>query len=190
MRPYIFCPFDASELIPKSEEGETYQACTKCRFIHYDNPIPVVATLVPTLHEFWEKAGLSTDGVPNDGIVLVKRKINPFKGEYCLPCGFIKRHSHPKQQAAAEVLEETGLIVRIEQIISACNPMPGEINQITHHYLGRVVGGAIQAGDDAEEVLIANPDTMPKICFRSHENQIRYWYEGKLGSLTGNDLTI
>lgn len=189
-KPYLFCPYDRTTLITFEEEGEQYQACMRCRFVHYDNPIPVVAVLIPTTHKYWKCAGLPMDGIPDNGIVLIKRNNPPFKGSFCLPCGYMKRHSHPKQQAAAESQEETGIMVRIEKLISACNPMPGRINQITHHYLARPIGGALKAGCDAKEVLVATPDAMPKICFQSHEDQIKYWYSGELGTLTGKDLDI
>lgn len=171
MAEYQFCPLCTSEL----EYGlEHVKVCPNCEFVHYDNPVPVVACLVPI----------------EDKIVLVQRGAPPFIGQWCLPCGFMNRHEHPKAAAARETKEETGLIVRLEQILSACNPSPEDypLNQLVIHYLGRVVGGTLQAGDDAQAVRLFQKDELPNICFRSHRMIIDEWFKGTWGILTGVDL--
>lgn len=191
-REYQFCPFDKMGLIKQVIEGEEFLACPKdgCGYVHWDNPIPTVATLVAMPHYWLNIAGISTAGIPNNGIVLIRRGIPPFKGEWCLPCGYISRHGHPKAEAVKEVREETGLETRIEQLICVCNPMAGEVNVNVVHYLARPVGGVLQAGDDAEEVGVFSEYDLPKICFRSHAKVVRHWFSGDLGKLTGDDLVI
>lgn len=159
-----------------------------CGFVHYDNPVPVVAVLVPMAHEFLTQAGMAIQDIPNSGIVLVQRRNPPFVGRWCLPCGYINKHGYPKAEAAREVREETGLIVRIEKILCICNPMPGGVNQLTISYLGRPAGGTLQAGDDASNVGVFAEVDLPDVCFRSHRMILDQWFKEEFGGLTGHDL--
>ncbi len=188
-KEFKYCPYDASELIKGVFEGEEYQMRGKadCGYIHWENPIPAVAVLIPTTHTYWEAAGLSTNNIPNDGIIIVQRGVLPCEGGFCLPGGFIKRRSHPKQQGAAESLEETGLKVRIEKLAGVCLPNI-ESNVLLHLYIARPIGGVLQADSDAVSVQIVTKETLPEICFSSHFKTICDWYEGKYGTLTGVDL--
>lgn len=171
MKHYLFCPFCQTDLEEK-EGGLKF--CPSCHFTHYDNPIPVVAVLVPQ----------------EEGIVLVKRGVPPFMGDWCLPCGYMNRFEHPKAAGRRETQEETGLVVRMEKILSVCNPSPEDypLNQLVIHYLGRVVGGELRAGDDALDVGVFSQDQMPPVCFRSHRMVIDEWFSGKWGGITGVDL--
>lgn len=187
MKPFRFCPHCAR---PLRKNAHGHKSCGDCGFIHWNNPVPVVACVVPMHHSWLKKAGISTRGIPSGGLLTVRRGTAPYKGRWCLPCGYMNQHGHPKAEAAREVLEETGIIVRIEKIISTCNPVPGEINQIAIHYLARPVGGTLRAGDDAIDVRVFARDSMPELCFRSHRMLRDNWYAGRLGRLTGRDLEL
>lgn len=67
--------------------------CTSCGHIHYRNPIPVALVLVPV----------------GDGVLLVRRGIEPKKGELALPGGFMDFGETWAQAGAREVYEEIGL---------------------------------------------------------------------------------
>ena len=100
------CPLCANRLKATPIGGKTRQACPSCEFVHWDNPKPVTATLVPM----------------NGGIVLVKRKFEPYVDDWCLPGGFMEAAEHPEQSAQREVFEETGLEVEISRLLSAETP--------------------------------------------------------------------
>lgn len=72
--------------------GRDRVVCISCEFVHWDNPKPVTATLVPM----------------NGGIVLVKRKYEPYIGDWCLPGGFIEGHEDPDQSELAKFLKKPG----------------------------------------------------------------------------------
>lgn len=184
---FIFCP-NCSHALERNSSG--YLACPECNFVHWNNPVPVVATVVPMIHKWLDAAGIPKLDVPDGGIVLVQRDIGEFAGDWCLPCGHIEQHGHPKAEAVRETEEESGLLVRIEKLLCACNPMPGEVNQMVLSYLARPVGGTLRFGSDARGVGVFTPATMPKICFRSHQMLFDQWFAGNLGTLTGEDLRI
>jgi 8-oxo-dGTP diphosphatase len=130
--------------------------------VHWNNPKPVTATLVTT----------------DNGLVLVKRKFEPFVDDWCLPGGFIEAAEHPEESAAREVLEETGLHVEVQKLLGATAPGRG-INVIILFYLAKQIGGELVAGDDASDVGAFHKDTLPpNICFDLHRGMIsRYFSE-------------
>lgn len=64
------------------------------------NPLPVAVLLVPV----------------EPGLLVVRRGIDPHKGELALPGGFIERDESWREAAARELFEETGFEVAQDQI--------------------------------------------------------------------------
>jgi len=160
---YNFCPGCGNGLTSVNDNGHQFAGCLSCKFTHYNNPVPVAAVIVPV----------------EDKIVLVKRKYDPQKGGWCLPCGFVNEYEDPKAAAIREVEEETGLVIVINKILETTAPMPkvaGKGNQIVLFYEGRVVGGTLQGGDDALDAKLFSRTEMPEICFGSHEYVVDNWY--------------
>lgn len=159
------CPQCANSLKLTDIGGKDRLACLEngCDFVHWDNPKPVTATLI------------TTEG----GLVLVKRKFEPFVGDWCLPGGFIEATEHPEESAAREVLEETGLIVRVDKLVGASAPGRG-INVIILFYSATALGGDLIAGDDASDVgaFRTTLDLPENICFALHREMIERYYSG------------
>lgn len=155
------CPFCTIDLVIIDLGGKGRLACAHCEFVHWNNPKPVTATLVPM------------DG----GIVLVKRKFEPFIGSWCLPGGFIETAEHPAESAEREVLEETGLQVKVTRLLEADAPGRG-INVVILFYEALPIGGELIAGDDASEVGAFKQSELPQdIAFDGHKQIIQRWFE-------------
>jgi NADH pyrophosphatase NudC (nudix superfamily) len=43
---YRYCPHCRTELAAVERGGQTRLACPQCRFVHWRNPVPVVAAVV------------------------------------------------------------------------------------------------------------------------------------------------
>ncbi len=156
------CPLCANSVRLLAIGGRDRIACTSCEFVHWDNPKPVTATLIPM------------DG----GLVLVRRNVEPFVDDWCLPGGFIEARECPEEAAMREVLEETGLEVQVKSILGAHSPGRG-INVIILFYLAEFVGGTMKPGDDASEVRVFKERDLPKnVCFDLHRKMIRKYFEG------------
>jgi len=158
------CPLCATELTTNEIGGKDRLVCSACEFVHWDNPKPVTATVVPM----------------ENGLVLVKRKFPPFVDDWCLPGGFIEAMEDPEASAIREVEEETGLTVQIDRLLGAFSPGKG-INVIILFYLAKPAKGTLVAGDDASDVNCFAESDLPKnIAFELHRNMVRNWFDHKL----------
>lgn len=113
----------------------------------------------------------------NGGIVLVKRKFEPYVGDWCLPGGFIEGFEDPDESAAREVFEETGLNIHNQRLVGANAPGRG-INVIILFYAAESATGEMVAGDDASDVGAFKQDELPSnIAFELHRRMIAKFFE-------------
>jgi ADP-ribose pyrophosphatase YjhB (NUDIX family) len=159
IRTLKYCYNCGEELNEQVREGRKRMLCLQCGTVNYQNPIPSVAVIITD-----EKGEL----------LLTKRGVEPGKGLWCLPGGFIEMGETPEETIVREVLEETGFKVAPGAIIDACakiNGYHGDV--IILGYKAEIIGGYLKSGDDAEEVAFFNLNHLPKIAFRCH----RYFIE-------------
>ncbi len=106
-------------------------------------------------------------------VVLIRRGIEPFKGSWALPGGFVTYGEEPTVAAVREVCEETGLEVTIESLVAATlvRDDPRAL-LLVPAYVGRVIGGELRAGDDAAEVRAFSVDGLPPIRPAYHREQL------------------
>jgi len=97
---YRYCPRCSGELVKKTVDHNTRKVCPVCGFVLYRNPAPAAGVII-------EKEGQ---------ILLVRRKYNPYKGDWCLPAGFIEYGESPEHCAVREVKEETGLEIKLTNL--------------------------------------------------------------------------
>jgi len=74
--------------------------CAACGYTSFVNPLPVSVVLLPV----------------DDGLLVVRRNIEPRPGWLALPGGYINRGESWQQAGAREVLEETGLVIDPDEI--------------------------------------------------------------------------
>ena len=199
---YIYCPQCTYKLETNGGEVDRCPAgtqyCPVCDFVHWKNPIPVSAVLVPFKPD-WE---ISTN--PTTSVLVVKRKVPPFPGRWCMPCGYMNCNERPKASARREVFEETNVHTRMVRLIALCNPSVSanfELNQLTAFYLGNVNedNPKPKAGDDAAAVGIYFPrshkvknlttdewEEREELCFGSHEIIVKDWLKGDIDRMGVN----
>jgi ADP-ribose pyrophosphatase YjhB (NUDIX family) len=98
----------------------------------------------------------------DDRILLIRRGHAPKKGHWSLPGGHQELGETVEQAAIREVREETGVSIRVLDLLAVVDLIDGEENFLRHHYTvidlqAEWLSGDILAGDDAEAVVWADP---------------------------------
>lgn len=153
-----FCSLCGEQLEGISHDGRMRLYCRTCDTINYENPLPATAAVV-----------LDHD----EHLLLVKRGMEPGKGKWCLPGGFVELDESPSEGVLRELHEETGLRGEVIQLIEAVyeeSPFYGPL--IIIGYVVTPQGGRLQAGDDAAEVQYFPLADLPPVAFDSHQTLI------------------
>jgi len=162
-----FCHVCGDRLIHKHCEGKVRPFCPKCQLPVYENPVPASAIVV---------AG------KNSNLLLVKRNVDPKKGFWSLPGGFMELSETPEDSALRELKEETGVSGTIRHLLGVQSHNSDRYGTVLIvGYLVTDYSGEPIAGDDAEAVAFFHPGNLPEIAFTSHE----YFIQPALKLLTG-----
>lgn len=92
----------------------------------------------------------------DEGIVLVKRKNDPYKGKWAIPGGFVEYGETVEEAARREAKEETGLEVEIEGIVGVYSDPNRDPrgHTISVCYSASQRGGELSPDTDAADVKI------------------------------------
>ena len=142
---YKFCPKCGGGLQSRVlKDGEPERLlCGGCGFVFYQDPKLAACTVC------------SIEG----GIVLLRRGIEPQFGKWVFPGGFVDRGESVAQAAVRETFEEVGLRVSVTGILDVYS-YPGEDVAVVV-YAADVIGGNLQIGDEAEDVIAFAPEQLP-----------------------------
>ena len=116
----------------------------------------------------------------NNSILLVKRSIEPFKGLWSLPGGFIEYDETVEESLTREIEEETGLKIKPLKVIGVfSHPLRSPVKHvITICYESIIVGGELKACSESAEVKFFPIDNLPKLAF-DHEKILRNYLKLK-----------
>jgi ADP-ribose pyrophosphatase YjhB (NUDIX family) len=117
----------------------TRLVCVACDFIFYLDP---------------KLAALSVVEIEGE-IVCLKRGIEPQRGKWVLPGGFVDRGEEVKAAAIRETEEECGVKTRIKDLLGVYS-YPGVVVVIVA-YLAEYLSGDLLAGDETEAVRLIKP---------------------------------
>jgi len=154
---YKYCPLCGKELKYDFIEGKKRKNCHSCGFVDYHNPLPCVSII----------------GIKGDKIVLIKRAIEPSKGTWAPPSGFMEYGEKPEEAALRELYEETSLkakIIKLLGVHSQHTKIYGNLVVIT--FLVKITGGKIRAGDDAEDARFFDFNEIPLMKYEFHNTAI------------------
>ncbi len=153
-----FCSQCAAPIEIRQIEDRPRMVCSKCDTIHYQNPLPVAASVV--LNE-------------NREILLVKRARRPHQGQWCLPIGFAELGETIAGAARRELKEETGIqgkpIAQLD-VDSSHSDFYGDLLVVSFEM--QFIDGEPIAGDDADDVGWFPLDELPLLAFSSNAKAI------------------
>ena len=110
--------------------------CPECRYVAYQNPLIVVGS-VPV----WQ-----------DRILLCRRAIEPCRGLWTLPAGFMEEQETTSEGAIREALEEANATIEIDALLGIYQ-LP-RISQVHFFYRARLTSPLIAAGYESLEVAL------------------------------------
>ena len=92
-------------------------------------------------------------------LLLVQRSKNPYRGCWAVPGGKVRWGETLTAAAAREAEEETGLIVRVGDVVWVGETMSPSGEAPVHHnvlidFEATVVGGVLTAGSDAADAAL------------------------------------
>jgi len=140
-----FCPKCGEGFTEKEFEKFERQRCDKCGFVNYLNPSPGITIIIRS----------------SDRRVLIGKRLenSTYGNKWCLPGGFIEYEESFIETAHREVLEETGLKVRIKGIV---NVVSNHLDDLHHTIVVVLIGDALEgceeAGDDLTELKWIDSD--------------------------------
>jgi NADH pyrophosphatase NudC (nudix superfamily) len=135
---YKFCPQCAALLVSAEVDGSDRLKCPACGFVHWDNPVPVVAAIVE--HE--------------GKVILTRSKGWPEKW-LGIVAGFLEKGETPEAGVLREVREELGLEGEIVSFVG--HYAFGLRNQVIFAYHVRAEG-EIELGEELEAIKALPPE--------------------------------
>jgi ADP-ribose pyrophosphatase YjhB (NUDIX family) len=157
-----FCSRCGAALTPTvpPDENRERLACPDCGHVAYVNPRMVVTTLP-----------VDVDG----NLILIRRGIEPGRGSWAQPGGFLEVDETVSEAAVRETLEETGYLVRPGELIGLYSRLEAAV--VTLAYEAQVVGGEARPCDESPEVVSFRPADIPwsGIAFTTSYWAIRDW---------------
>jgi ADP-ribose pyrophosphatase YjhB (NUDIX family) len=158
----------ASALEFRVPDGDTLPryVCAQCGTIHYQNPKIVVGCLPE-----WE-----------GGVLLCKRAIDPRKGLWTLPAGFLENGETLAAGALRETLEEAKARVVIDGLYTVIS-LP-HISQVYVMFRCRLEDLGFGPGTESLEVALFREEEIPwdRLAFRTITRTLRnYFLDRKLG---------
>ena len=113
-------------------------------------------------------------------VLLVKRGIEPFAGQYAIPGGFVLENESLDQAAMRELREETGVAeVYLEQLYSFGDPKRdprGRVITVAYYALISAEHSQLRAGSDAAAAAWFAVDAVPDLAF-DHAKILAYAVE-------------
>lgn len=156
---YRFCPRCGQALAPRllKQTEPPRLVCGGCEFVCYLDPKVAACTIV---------------SVPG-GIVLLRRAIEPERGKWVFPGGFVDRGEPVHEAAVREAREEVLLDVRLTGVLGVYS-FPGQ-EVIVVVYTADAVGGTLGIGDECLEVRPFPLDAIPwdELAFESTRAALR-----------------
>ena len=167
IRPYHYCPLCATPLEERFAFQQMRAVCPACGFIHFRDPKVAVIGMIT-----WEQQ-----------VLLIRRGVEPMKGRWALPGGYMDAGEMPTDALMREVREEVGLEVEVDDLLDIF-PMagPGVVNSgIVIAYGASVLREEpppLTCDDDACEAAWFSVDTLPDdLAFESTHVLLARWRE-------------
>ena len=149
--------------VPASERevgGRPRPHCLDCQVTFFADPKVAAGVLV--VHE--------------GKLILQRRTIDPGRGRWSFPSGYVERGEQVEDAAAREVFEETGIQVRLTHLLGVYSQRNNMV--VLAVYVGEPVGGTLTTCEENDAVAFFAPGDLPELAFPHDERIIAAWHAG------------
>lgn len=149
--------------LPDDGDTKLRAVCTACNLVHYENPLNVVGT-VP---HFGER------------VLLCKRNIEPRKGKWTLPAGFMELGESTSEGAARETIEEAGALFNMGELLTVMS-VP-RVGQVHLYYLAELTSDQFNPGFETQEARLFLESEIPweELAFRTVQETLKHYFEDR-----------
>lgn len=147
-------------IVPAGDERKRF-VCSECQTIFYANPRMIVGCIIENA------AG---------EIMLCRRGIEPRRGFWNLPCGFLENDEKIEDGALREVKEETGATVKLENLHIVYN-LP-KAQQVYLIFKAKMIDDHFELTPESTEIEFFSYTDIPweEIAFSSNAFAIRHLF--------------
>jgi 8-oxo-dGTP diphosphatase len=156
-REYRYCPHCATPLQRQPDGPRLRPTCPTCGFVQYLNPPLAAMVILPR----------------GEKVLLGRRTIEPRRGYWTLPGGYVELGESAEEAVVREAREEMGIEVRIVRLLGLYSGAPSAVAVAL--YEGTIVAGEPQPLHEVDAVGFFAPDATPPIAFRSTAWALEQW---------------
>ena len=152
-----------------ADDNRDRAVCSACGEIHYENPLNVVGT-VPV----W-----------GDQVLLCRRAIEPRRGLWTLPAGFMELGESTADGALRETVEEAGAKVEMQGLFSVLNVV--RVGQVHLFYRARMLDTSLDPGPESLEARLFREDEVPwdELAFRTVRQTLEWFFDDRRQGVYG-----
>jgi ADP-ribose pyrophosphatase YjhB (NUDIX family) len=142
------------------EDNRERAVCPDCGTVHYENPLNVVGT-VPV----WQ-----------DQVLLCRRNIEPRRGLWTLPAGFMELGESTAEGALRETIEEAGAEIEMGPLFTLLNVV--RVGQVHLFYLATLRHTRFDPGPETIEVNLFREHEIPwdEIAFKTSRETLKRYF--------------
>ena len=162
---FKYCPHCGGSIAfkPVTDDTQHRHVCNSCNTIHYQNP-KIVTGVLPII---------------GDKVLLARRAIEPRKGFWNVPAGYMENGEKVEEGAERELWEEA--MAKVENIRPHLIYSIAAIHQVYMLFLGDLVDETFSPGIESLEVKLFSEEEIPwkELAFTSSAVCIKRYFENK-----------
>ena len=159
------CGGPVEQRIPQGDNRLRY-VCPQCQTIHYQNP-RIVAGCLPV----W-----------GEQVLLCRRAIEPRRGFWTLPAGFMENGETMAEAAMRETDEEAGARIELQGLYTVLNVV--RVGQVHLYYRARMLDRSLAPGPETIEARLFSEAEIPwdNLAFRTvRQTQEHFFADQRAG---------
>jgi ADP-ribose pyrophosphatase YjhB (NUDIX family) len=154
------CGTAVVQRLPDDGDARMRAVCPACHTVHYENPLNVVGTI-----PVWQ-----------DQVLLCKRNIEPRKGYWTLPAGFMELRETLMEGAARETDEEAGAQIVMQALFTIID-VP-RVGQVHFFFRAELQSPVFNPGHETQEARLFAESDIPwdDLAFKTVKETLRRYF--------------